>query len=118
VGHPRTKLTVFGRQLLISRVETLGRPVAHAAAMQGIFRATAYKWLRRYRAEGEPGLVDRSSRPRGSPRALSADPGAGDRRRPDRAPLGSASAGLSDRPSALDLVRHPASGRSQPAPGR
>jgi transposase InsO family protein len=73
VAHPRTKLTVFGRQLLILRVETLGWPVAHAAAMQGISRATGYKWLRRYRAEGEAGLVDRSSRPRRSPRALSAD---------------------------------------------
>jgi transposase InsO family protein len=73
VGHPRTKLTVFGRQLLIARVEMLGWPVAHAAAMQGISRATAYKWLRRYRAGGDTGLLDRSSRPRRSPRALSAD---------------------------------------------
>jgi transposase InsO family protein len=71
VAHPRTKLTVFGRQLLVARVEVLGWPVAHAAAMQGISRATAYKWLRRYRAEGDPGLLDRSSRPRRSPRALS-----------------------------------------------
>jgi transposase InsO family protein len=70
VAHPRTKLTVFGRQLLISRVEALGWPVAQAAAMQGVSRATAYKWVRRYRAEGESGLVDRSSRPRRSPRAL------------------------------------------------
>ncbi len=73
MGHPRTKLTVFGRQLLIARVEVLGWPVAHAAAMQGVSRATAYKWLRRYRAEGDTGLLDRSSRPRRSPRALSAD---------------------------------------------
>lgn len=73
MGHPRTKLTVFGRQLLIARVEVLGWPVAHAAAMQGVSRATAYKWLRRYRAEGDPGLLDRSSRPRRSPRALSPD---------------------------------------------
>jgi transposase InsO family protein len=73
VAHPRTKLTVFGRQLLVLRVETLGWPVAHAAAMQGISRATGYKWLRRYRAEGESGLSDRSSRPRRSPRALSPD---------------------------------------------
>ena len=73
MGHPRTKLTVFGRQLLIVRVETLGWPVAHAAAMQGISRATAYKWLRRYRSDGEAGLLDRSSRPHRSPGALSAD---------------------------------------------
>ena len=73
MAHPRTKLTVFGRQLLIARVLVLGWPVAHAAAMQGVSRATAYKWLRRYRVEGDPGLLDRSSRPRRSPRALSAD---------------------------------------------
>ena len=73
MGHRRTKLTVFGRQLLVNRVEALGWPVAHAAAMQGVSRATAYKWLRRYRAEGEAGLLDRSSRPHRSPRALSAD---------------------------------------------
>ena len=73
MAHPRTKLTVFGRQLLISRVEMLDWPIAHAAEMQGISRATAYKWVRRYRAEGERGLVDRSSRPRRSPQALPVD---------------------------------------------
>jgi transposase InsO family protein len=73
VAHPRTNLTVFGRQLLVSRVEMLGSPIAHAAAMQGISRATAYKLVRRYRAEGERGLVDRSSRPRRSPHALPVD---------------------------------------------
>lgn len=35
-------------------------------------RATAYKWVRRYRAQGFAGFRDRSSRPRRSPRALSA----------------------------------------------
>jgi hypothetical protein len=40
MAHPRTKLTVFGLQLLIARVEVLGWPAAHAAAMQGISRAT------------------------------------------------------------------------------
>ncbi|MEX2010793.1 MAG: leucine zipper domain-containing protein [Chloroflexota bacterium] len=73
MDHPRTKLTVVGRQLLIARVETLGWPVAHAAAMQGVSRATAYKWLGRYRAQGEAGLLDRSSRPHRSPHALPAD---------------------------------------------
>jgi transposase InsO family protein len=40
------------------------------AEQLGISRATAYKWVRRYRAEGEPGLLDRSSRPHRSPRRL------------------------------------------------
>ena len=73
MGHPRTKLTVFGRPLLVMRVETLGWPIAHAAAMQGVSRATGYKWIRRYRSEGELGLLDRSSRPWRSPRALSGE---------------------------------------------
>jgi transposase InsO family protein len=38
----------------------------------GVSRATAYKWLARYRAEGVAGLVDRSSRPHRSP--LRTDP--------------------------------------------
>jgi len=36
----------------------------------GISRATAYKWLRRFRDEGVAGLDDRSSRPHASPRLL------------------------------------------------
>jgi transposase InsO family protein len=63
-------LTVFGRQLLIARVEA-GWPAAHVAEQLGISRATAYKWIRRHRAEGPAGLEDRTSRPRRSPRRLS-----------------------------------------------
>jgi transposase InsO family protein len=70
VAHPRARLTVFGRQLLIARVAA-GWPAAHVAEQLGISRATAYKWVRRHRAEGPPGLEDRSSRPRRSPRRLS-----------------------------------------------
>jgi transposase InsO family protein len=73
VAHPRARLTVFGRQLLIARVEA-GWPAAHVAEQLGISRATAYKWIRRHRAEGAAGLADRSSRPRRSPRRL--DPAA------------------------------------------
>ena len=69
MAHPRARLTVFGRQLLIARVEA-GWPAAHVAEQLGISRATAYKWVRRHRAEGPAGLEDRSSRPRRSPRRL------------------------------------------------
>jgi transposase InsO family protein len=37
-----------------------------------VSRATAYKWLARYRAEGRAGLADRPSRPRRCPHALPA----------------------------------------------
>jgi transposase InsO family protein len=70
VAHRRARLTVFGRQLLIARVGA-GWPAAHVAEQLGISRATAYKWVRRYRAEGDAGLEDRSSRPKRSPRRLS-----------------------------------------------
>ena len=36
------------------------RPVAHVVAELGVSRATGYKWLDRYRAEGPAGLLDRS----------------------------------------------------------
>jgi transposase InsO family protein len=71
--HRRAKLTVLGRGLLIERVVEQGWPVARAAEAQGICAATAYKWLRRWRAEGEAGLADRSSRPHTSPRQLSVE---------------------------------------------
>ena len=39
----------------------------------GISPPTAYKWLARYAAEGQAGLLDRSRRPRHSPRLTSAE---------------------------------------------
>jgi transposase InsO family protein len=63
---------VFGRQLLVSRVAQ-GWSAAEAAKQLGVSRATAYKWLRRYRSEGEAGLLDRRSRPHRSPRRLPDD---------------------------------------------
>ena len=69
----RAHLTVFGRRLLISRVVEQGWPVAHAAKAQGVSRQCAHRWIARWRAEGEAGLVDRSSRPRTSPGRTSAD---------------------------------------------
>lgn len=68
MAHRTARLNVFGRQLLVTRIEVDGWPVAHAAAAQGVSRQTACKWVARYRAEGSPGLEDRSSRPRRSPR--------------------------------------------------
>jgi transposase InsO family protein len=69
VEHPRPRLSVFSRQLLVDRVMS-GWPTAHVAEQLGISRATAYKWVRRYRTEGETGLLDRTSRPHRSPRRV------------------------------------------------
>lgn len=71
MAHPRARLTVFSRQLLIKRVLVDGWPVATVAEQLGISRATGYKWVRRYRSGGLPGLEDRSSRPHHSPRRSS-----------------------------------------------
>lgn len=70
MAHPRAKLSVFGRQLLVARVTELGWTPATAAEALGVSRATAYKWLHRHRLEGELGLLDRTSRPHRSPRRL------------------------------------------------
>lgn len=65
--NAKPRLTPWSRQLLVHRVLDQHRPAAHVAAEMGISRATAYKWLARYRTEGPAGLVDRTSRPRTSP---------------------------------------------------
>ena len=69
--HPRAKLTVHGRQLLVQRVLQEGWTVPMAAEAQGCSAATGYKWIRRFAAEGFQGLRDRSSQPHRSPARLS-----------------------------------------------
>jgi transposase InsO family protein len=72
VSHRNARLTVHGRRLLVERVQS-GRPVAHVAAEMGVSRATAHKWVRRWRQEGEAGLADRPSRPHSTPHRTPAD---------------------------------------------
>ena len=67
-SHKNARLTYQGRRILVSRIIHEGLPVREAAKAQGVSPRTAYKWLRRYREEGEAGLRDRSSRPKRSPR--------------------------------------------------
>ena len=61
MAHRNARLTLHGRRLLIQRVVIEHRPVAHVAHELGCSRATGYKWLARWRAEGDAGLVDRPS---------------------------------------------------------
>jgi transposase InsO family protein len=68
--HAKAKLTPLGRLLLVERVLVLGWSPAQTAESAGVSRATVYKWLTRYRTEGQAGLRDRSSRPRRLARAL------------------------------------------------
>lgn len=46
--------------------------LSELCGLYGISRQCAYKWLRRYEAEGIEALVDRSRRPRGNSRAVGA----------------------------------------------
>jgi transposase-like protein len=66
MAHANARLNVRGRALLVERVLAGHRP-ADVAHQMGCSRATAYKWLRRFRHEGPGGLEDRSSRPHRCP---------------------------------------------------
>jgi hypothetical protein len=72
MAHANTRLTQFGRLLLVQRITELGWPPSLAAESLGVSRATTYKWLGRYRSEGPAGLADRPSRPHHCPHALPA----------------------------------------------
>jgi transposase InsO family protein len=64
---------MFGRLLLVERIELEGWSVAKAAEACGVSRQTATKWRRRYREAGREGLEDRSSRPASTRRSLGRD---------------------------------------------
>lgn len=72
-SHKHARLTPRGRELLVSRVLEQGWTLRTAAEAAGISVRTGSKWLARYREQGAIGLLDRSSRPRRSPRALGED---------------------------------------------
>jgi transposase InsO family protein len=61
--HGNARTNPFSRRLLIERIQS-GEPVTAAAEAVSVSRSTAYKWLRRWREEGEAGLQDRTSAPR------------------------------------------------------
>jgi transposase InsO family protein len=61
--HGNARLSPKGRLLLCQRVLDDGWSLAAAAEAAGVSARTAGKWLARYRAEGQVGLLDRSSAP-------------------------------------------------------
>ena len=65
--HRNARLTFHGRLLLVRRVLVEKRRPAHVAAEMGVSRTCVYTWVARFKAEGEDGLHDRSSRPHASP---------------------------------------------------
>jgi hypothetical protein len=60
MAHGNARLTVYGRWLIVQRVREQGWPVAHVVKAMGISRQCAHRWLARWDAEGEAGLVPRS----------------------------------------------------------
>ena len=67
--HKNARLTPAGRALMVQRLATGESPRQVAASLK-ISPRTVYKWQARWRAEGEAGLADRSSRPHRIPRRL------------------------------------------------
>ena len=70
--HKNARLTPKGRALMLGRLEA-GQHQQDVAQAMGVSLTTLRKWLRRYRAEGPMGLLDRGCRPRCSPRQFPAE---------------------------------------------
>jgi transposase InsO family protein len=62
--HANAPLGPKGRAIMVRRVLEEGLALTQAAEAAGVSARTAGKWVRRYRLEGEAGLLDRSSAPR------------------------------------------------------
>src|SRR6266446_6605657 len=71
--HQNARLTFRSREALAKKVMIDRLTLNAAAAAFNVSRKTAAKWWARYRTLGLPGLRDRSSRPRHSPRRTSSE---------------------------------------------
>jgi transposase len=69
--HGNARTCPRSRLLMVRRVEEEGWTLAQAAEAAGVSVRTVSKWLACYRAEGEDGLLDRSSAPRSIPHRTS-----------------------------------------------
>ncbi|MBC5767937.1 IS481 family transposase [Ramlibacter albus] len=68
--HKNARLSLARRIEMVQDITLRGLSVCEAAALHGVTAPTARKWLGRFLAVGESGLVDASSRPTVSPRAI------------------------------------------------
>ncbi len=71
--HANARTCPKSRRLIARRIEEEGWSLAAAAEAAGVSERTAAKWIARWRAEGEAGLVDRSSAPMARPTQLPAE---------------------------------------------
>jgi transposase InsO family protein len=65
--HANARTCPHSRRLAVDRVEREGWTLAAAAEAAGVSVRTVSKWRRRYREEGEQGLLDRCSAPASVP---------------------------------------------------
>ena len=65
--HARAPLSPIGRRFVVDRVIEHGWSVRSAAEAAGVTERTVFRWLARFRAEGERGLTDRRPVPRRIP---------------------------------------------------
>src|SRR3954464_10759367 len=65
--HATAPLGPKGRETMVLRVVEQGWSVTEAAAAAGVSDRACRKWVDRFRAEGEAGLLDRSSAPHSVP---------------------------------------------------
>lgn len=72
--HKNARLTYLRRLEMVQSMAERGVSASEAGAAQGVSAVTARKWFARYLADGASGLLDKSSRPAHSPRAI--EPGA------------------------------------------
>ena len=68
--HKNAELSFRSREVLVQHVVERALTLKAAAAAFSVTVKTANKWVQRYRAQGQAGLYDRSSRPHRSPRRL------------------------------------------------
>ena len=69
--HANAPLGPKGRGFMVGRVLEQGWSLTAAAEAAGVSERTCAKWVARYRAEGEAGLLDRCSAPRSVPHRTS-----------------------------------------------
>ena len=68
--HKNARLTFVRRLEMVKDMLDRGLTPGAAAAAYGVSAPTVRKWVGRYLAQGEAGLLDRSSRPARSPRSI------------------------------------------------
>jgi len=68
--HKNARLTYARRLEMVLDITQRGHSVTDAAASHGVSAVTTRKWLGRFLAGGPDGLLDKSSRPEKSPRAI------------------------------------------------